>query len=66
MSEDPVEILREAALRGASRQEIVRAAAACARAVVHLAPFGNHDALDAVEAAERWTMNPCDKTEIAA
>jgi len=66
MGEDPVAIIREAALRGASRTEIVRAATACARAVVHLAPPANGDALAAVEAAERWTMNPNEHTAYAA
>jgi hypothetical protein len=66
MVEDPVEIINGSVLRGASRTEIVRAAAACARAVVHLAPSGNRDALVAVKAAERWARYPCDKTEIAA
>ena len=66
MIQDPVEILREAALRGASRMEIVRAATACARAVVHLAPPANGDALAAVEAAERWTMDPSEENTATA
>lgn len=66
MVEDPVEILRGAVLRGASRTEIVRAATACARAVVHLAPLANGDALAAVEAAERWTMDPSEENTDAA
>jgi hypothetical protein len=66
MGEDPVAIIRDAVLRGANRTEIVRAAIACARAVVHLAPPANGDALAAVEAAERWTMNPSEDTAYAA
>jgi len=66
MIQDPVEIIRDAILRGVERPEIVRAATACARAVVHLAPSSNHDALAAVEAAERWTMDPSEENTEAA
>lgn len=58
MSRDPKIIIREAVVRGATHMELLRAAAACARAVVSLVPDDNPDALAAIEAAERWAMDP--------
>jgi len=58
MTLDPKAIIHDAVIRGATHTELLRAAVACARAVVSLVPDDNPDALAAIEAAERWWMDP--------
>jgi hypothetical protein len=60
MDPDALELIHGAILRGASQLDLVRAAAACARAVTSLVSSGHADALASVEATERWTRNPCE------
>ena len=61
IDQDALELIRAAVLRGASQLDLVRAAAACARAVTSLVSSGKADVLAAVEATERWTRNPSEE-----
>ena len=58
---EAVAIIQRAAERGASQVQLVRAALACVRAARKEVAPGNQAALQAVQAVERWTLNPTEE-----